>query len=145
MVVVTNRMQTMKGFFGRAQREYPYSDGNHATILHVTPAPPGGMETHSDFYVVNILGENLTEILRRIGTDTLEMAIYQRTNFVSTFQGREGPERKIIVESGYALITDTRIPREWFLYYPSLGSFTSVKADEMLAAFPLSFRPIRKD
>ena len=64
--------------------------------MQVKPAPPGGMETHSEFSVVNILGENLTEILRRIGTDTLEMAIYPRTNFISSFQGRDQPEREVI-------------------------------------------------
>ena len=96
MVAVTNRMQTMKGFFGRAQRQFPVPDGNRVTIMQVKPAPPGGMETHSEFSVVNILGENLTEILRRIGTDTLEMAIYPRTNFISSFQGRDQPEREVI-------------------------------------------------
>jgi hypothetical protein len=103
------------------------------------------METHSDLPVVNIHGENLTEILRRIGTETIEMAIYRGTNFVSTFQDGDQPERKVIYEIGYAVITDSRVPRDWLLFYPSLGHFPFVKPDEIVAAFPLSFRPIRTD
>jgi len=103
------------------------------------------METHTNLRVVNILAENLTEILKRLGTETIEMAIYPGTNRVSTFKDRDQPERKVAQQTGYAVITDTRIPREWFLPSPKMGNFPSVKADEILAAFPLSFRPIRTD
>jgi len=144
MVVVTNRMQTMMGWFG-PERQFPVPTGNQVFILQTTPAPPDGMETHTNLRVVNILAENLTEILKRIGTDTLEMAIYPGTNRVSTFKDPNQPHRQVINATGYAVITDTRIPRDWFLSSPKLGNFPLVKADEILAAFPLSFKPIRTD
>ena len=144
MVVVTNRMQTLMGWFG-PERTFPVSDGNQVFILQIKPAPPDGMETHTDLHVVNILAENLTEILKRIGTETIEMAIYPGTNRVSTFKDRGQPERKVAQQTGYAVITDTRIPREWFLSSPKLGNLHLVNADEILAAFPLSFSPKRTD
>jgi hypothetical protein len=144
MVVVTNRMQTMMGWFG-PERPFPVLTGNQVSIEQDTPAPPGGMEAHASWRVVNMLAENLTEILKRLGTDTIEMAIYPKTNYVSPFQGRDQTERKVHVQSGYAVITDKRIPRDWFLFTPSLGNFPSIKPDQILADFPQSFRPIRTD
>ena len=103
------------------------------------------METNVSWRVVNMLAENLTEILKRLGTETIEMAIYPKTNYVSTFQGRDQTERKVDVQLGYAVITDTRIPRDWFLLTPSLGNFPSITANQILADFPQSFKPIRTD
>ena len=144
MVVVTNRMQTMKGWFG-PERPFPILNGNSVSIEQVTLAPLGGMETHASWRVVNMLAENLTEILKRLGTETIEMAIYPKTNYVATFQGREQTERTVNVQSGYAVITDTRIPRDWFLFTPSLGNFPPIKPDQILADFPQSFRAIRTE
>ena len=144
MVVVTNRMQTMKGWFG-PERPFPVLNGNSVSIEQITLGPLGGMETHASWRVVNMLAENLTEILKRLGTDTIELAIYPKTNYVSTFQGREQIERKVNVQLGYAVITDSRISRDWFLLTPNLGNFPTIKPDEILADFPQSFRPIRTD
>jgi hypothetical protein len=144
MVVVTNRMQTMKGWIG-PERPFPILNGNSVIIEQVTLGPLGGMETHSSWRVVNMLAENLTEILKRLGTETIEMAIYPKTNYVSTFQGRDQFKRKVNVQIGYAVITDTRIPRDWFLFTADMGNFPSIKPDQILADFPQSFRPIRTE
>ncbi len=144
MVVVTNRMQTLKGWFG-PERPFPILNGNSVIIEQVTLGPLGGMETHSSWRVVNMLAENLTEILKRLGTETIEMAIYPKTNYVYTFQGRDQFKRKVNVQSGYAVITDARIPRDWFLFTADMGNFPSIKPDQILTDFPQSFREIRTE
>lgn len=145
MVVATNRMQTLIGFFGRAQLQHPWPNGNRVSIHFRKPAPPAGLETFVDLKVVNIYAENLTEILKRIGTETIEMAVYPRTNFIGTIWERDQGERQIIHEWGYAVITDTRIPREWFHYSPVFGNSRVEKGDEMLSAFPLSFKTAKRE
>lgn len=87
------------------------------------------METFVNWSVVNIHAENLGEISKRLKTDSVEMLILPVTNFQGTVQDAGSPERTVLNNSAYALVTDARIPREWFLEGPRNESAGTVKSN----------------
>jgi len=99
--------------------------------------------------VINIHTENLNEITRRLGTKTVEMLILPITNYPTVIsEARPNPRanqtnddtfvgRHIIQKLAFALVTDPRIPREWFHFKPPLNP---EKSRQIKAAFPAYFR-----
>lgn len=95
----------------------PWKDGNTLQFRVDQPAVPGGLEERAIWSVVNIHAENLFEITRRLEIDLIEVQVSHRRQ-PSEIQETGRPARKIIVDLGYAVITDQRIPKEWLLSEP---------------------------
>ncbi|MGZ8900259.1 MAG: hypothetical protein ACXW3Z_09205 [Limisphaerales bacterium] len=79
--------------------------------------------------VINVHAENLWEITKRLKIDSVEMLILPITNFQGTVQDAGSPERLVLHKSADALVTDARIPREWFLEGPRNESAGTVKSN----------------
>lgn len=116
MVAVTNTSHTLIGFNHTSPPPWPR--GNYLTFHFRKSSAPGAMEEWVRWSAVNIHAENYFEITRRLGIEAVEVRVLstmRETNKVRE-SGRE--ERSVIEARGYALVTDPRIPRDWFLSWP---------------------------
>lgn len=143
-IPMTNGMTTTKRIDRSAPP--PWLDGNRLT-LHFRKAPvPGEGEEWASWSVINIYSENLFEITRRLGMKTVEMRVLHLEKSSLKRLPADGPEQTFIQDTGYALVTDPRIPREWFLPKPRESSNSDAlnadaKARRYLATtYPESFR-----
>ncbi len=89
--------------------------------------------------VVNMHAENLGEISRRLGIKELELQVLHLEPETGTVQETGTPERKVEIDRGYAVVSDARIPREWFL---STALGPPEIARELEKACPEFFRPL---
>lgn len=85
------------------------------------------METWVNCSVVNMHAENLEEITKLLKIDSVEMLILPITNFLGKIQDTGAPERTVLNKSCHALVTDPRIPGEWFLEEPRRETARTVK------------------
>lgn len=166
MVPVTDIMRTAI-YFNRTSPP-PWPDGNYLTFqFRKVPVLVLGQEEEWAWWnVINIHAENFFEVTRRLGMDAVEVLVLHSTTSTNLWfppaQGQEftaiqdestlwipqagGQERTVIGDNGYALITDARIPREWFLSWPDSrwgqgGAHVDQKTQrEIRVAYPGSFR-----
>jgi hypothetical protein len=152
--ITTNAQSTMIGFMGTRPLP-PWPRGNWFSFSFQRAGAVGEIDTWEDWRVVNIHTENLNEITRRLGTKTVEMVILPVTNYQSIRVEIPPPapstnnktnltviERPVIHRTAYVVVTDTRIPREWFQFEPSWhNTIDPETARQIKAAYPASFRP----
>lgn len=144
MVAVTNTATTLLPFTHNTPP--PWRDGNHLTF-HFRKAPvPGRMEEWVSWGVVNIHSENFFEITRRLKMSAVEVHVMHTGAAPAQFQEPGRPERTIMTDGGYAVVTDARIPRKWYLSEPGQTQarakphIDSKTARELRAAYPANFR-----
>jgi hypothetical protein len=146
IVSLTNAATTLVGF--RRTTPPPWRDGNVYSFEfrkteHKGPRP----ELRASWKVVNINTENLVEICKRLRISEVELHVWHITTETRTAQETGKPERPILVDLGYAIVTDPRIPRKWFFPDPGLARGREALlpdktvAQELCSRFPQSFRP----
>jgi hypothetical protein len=106
----------------------PWEHGNWFTIEFTKPPVRGQKEERVRWDVVNMHTENFREITRRLKVSSVEVHVLRDNAYP--------------LNVGYAVITDARIPREWYLSEPArvLGHLDLKTANELKAAFPEYFR-----
>lgn len=111
----------------------PWTNGN---TIDIQFEPTKGQLV--SWRVVNMHAENLGEISRRLGIKELEMLVLHLEPETGTVQETGKPERKVEIDRGYAVVSDARIPREWF--YTSAKGPPEVVGD-LPKMLPEYFRP----
>jgi hypothetical protein len=118
----------------------PWQDGNSLTFTFWKATVPGQVEERAYWYVVNMHAENYFEITRRLKMSSVEVHVLHTGKSPERVQEVGQPERTL--DNGYAVVTDPRIPREWYRSEPVVGN-TSLDwktAQTLRAAYPESFR-----
>jgi hypothetical protein len=144
--ITTNSQTTLVGYMGERPPP-PWPRGNWLSFEFRHEPGAGQIETWDHWSVINIHTENLREITRRLGLKTVEMLILPVTNWPSTIVEVSSSgqttiqERSIIQKHAYAIVTDARIPREWFHFEPSWHHHVDPDvARQIKAVYPASFR-----
>jgi len=89
-------------------------------------------EQWEEWSVANMHAENLFEAARRLKLSSIEVHLL-RINDLSRRQGQES-------WAGYAVVTDARIPRDWYRWWPGKGGDPKT-ARELKEAYPEIFGP----
>ena len=105
---MTNYIMTAMLF--RRTTPPPWTNGNTIDI-HFEPT----IGRLVSWRLVNMHAENLGEISRNLGINELELLVLHLEPEAGTVQETGKPERKVVIDRGYAMVSDARIPREWFL------------------------------
>ena len=118
LVLTAIRGQTEVGFVNRGPAPWPR--GNCFTVA---PSVRWGWRLRGtrnpDWRVCNMHAENFSEIVKRLGLQTVEVLPFNES---------------------YCLITDQRIPREWLLEKPCSQCVREPVGEELLARYPGRFR-----
>jgi hypothetical protein len=118
LVPATITQQTQVGFFHRGPAPWPR--GNCFTMA---PKVRWGWQLRGtrspDWRVCNVHAENFSEIVKRLGLQTVEVLPFKES---------------------YYLITDQRIPREWLLERPCPQCVSEPVGEELLTRYPGRFR-----
>jgi len=145
IVQVTNTISTAIGF--RRSSPPPWEDGNYLTFHFRKASVPGQVEEWVSWGVVNMHSENFFEITRRLKMSSVEVHVLHTGASPAKVQEPGRPERTITTYGGYAVVTDPRIPRKWYLSEPGgnvgRGGKTHLEsktARELRAACPENFR-----
>jgi hypothetical protein len=136
LVPITNAITTLIGF--QRSSPPPWKDGNFLSFHFLKPQVAGQEEERASWSVVNINAENFSEITRQLRIDSVEVLVLHTKKNPVTIQG-PGPQYTALEDVGYALITDPRIPREWFLSEPVRGCDEKI-ASQLKSAYPKNFR-----
>ncbi len=134
-VRVTNVISTTIGF--KRNSPPPWTNGNNLTVRFRKTPVPGQDEEWASWSVVNIHSENFAEITRRLKLDLIELRVWHLRKIPISIQPTGGVARNASQDDGYALVTDARIPRKWFLAH---ARGDRQVARELEAASPGSFR-----
>ena len=134
-VPVTSVISTTIGF--RRNSPPPWTNGNSLTVRFRKTPVPGQDEEWASWSVVNIHSENFAEITRRLKLDSIELRVWHRRKSPISIQPTGGVARNALQDDGYALVTNARIPREWFL---ARARGDREVGRELEAASPGSFR-----
>jgi hypothetical protein len=138
--VDTTGMSTLIGF--PSNSPLPWKHGNWFTIEFQRPSAQGQTEERVHWNVVNINTENFREITRRLKISSVEVHVLHTTAHPIKTHPPGRPAHTVTLSTGYAVVTDARIPREWFLFEPArtIGHMDSKTARQLKAAFPENFR-----
>ncbi len=136
MLSLSQTPSSMTAMAFRRTTAPPWNEGNTWEFRPIIPASPGRQEEHADWQVVNIVAENLGEITRRLGIDELEVHVLHRRQ-PTEYQETGRPARTILTDAGYALVTDRRIPKDWFVWEPRCDRETGRR---LKAEYPEAFR-----
>ena len=140
MVAVTNTMTTLMQF--NRTSPPPWPRGNYLTFHFRNSPAPGAMEEWVLWPAVNFHAENFSEITRRLRIDSVEVRVLHSTREIIKIRDSGREERSAVGVKGFALVTDPRIPRDWFLSWRDSrwDSVDRETRDKCQAAFPGSFR-----
>ncbi len=116
----------------------PWQHGNFLAFTFRKVTAPGQMEEWAYWRVVNMHAENYCEITRRLKMSSVEVHVLHTGASHERHQELGHPERTITTDEGYAVVTDARIPREWYLYEPRGNVSKTLRA--LRAAYPENFR-----
>ena len=116
----------------------PWQHGNSLIFTFRKATAPGQMEEWAYWMVVNMHAENYFEITRRLKMSSVEVHVLHTGAAHETVRELGHPERTITKDTGYAVVTDARIPREWYLF--ELGGNDSKTLRALRAAYPENFR-----
>jgi hypothetical protein len=117
-VPATIEQQTLVGFSHRGPAPWPR--GNCFTIApRARWTWPPGARRNPGWRVCNMHAENFSEVVKRLGLQTVEV---------------------LPLEGSCSLITDQRIPREWLLEKPCSHCFRGPVGEELRARYPDRFR-----
>ena len=142
-VSVTNTRSTLIGFTRKSPA--PWDTGNNLSFHFGKPQVPGQNKEEVSWRVVNMHAENFFEITRRLKISAVEVHVWHTDRLATTIQEVGQPERPLTIDQGYAVVTDSRIPRNWYLSEPGVnGGRGKVPLDsdlaQLKAAYPGSFR-----
>jgi hypothetical protein len=137
-VSITNVMVTSMLY--RHTTAPPWNDGNALNFRFTKPRVPGAPEEEASWSVVNMHGENFGTIVKRLKIKTVEVAVFHTSKSSATMQETGKPERRLVIDQGYAVVIDDRIPRIWF----STPRHTSYETQRQIQkAFPQCFSNAR--
>ena len=88
--------------------------------------------------VFNIHAENFDEITKRLGMTSVEAEIVHKRLPTHTIVDAQGRQTAQVVDEGDCIITDARIPREWFRSTPC-GCYSGRDWQEYLTTYPDKF------
>jgi hypothetical protein len=137
-VSVTNILVTLIGLTRKSGP--PWADGNYLTFSFREPQLRDGQEVHASWQVLNMHGENFGEITRRLNLSSVEVRVLHTQYLpVTDFMAGSSSGHPLRLDEGYALVTDSRIPREWFL--ARVAAHTDLNTGAVLEqAYPQFFR-----
>jgi len=135
-------MATCVGFFHNTPPPWPR--GNCLTFekdaAEFSPEPFTFADGVS-WRIVNIHAENFYEITRRLGITAVEAAVFHRDfgDRVHLLSREPVQFQTTTVDYGDCVITDERIPREWFRSAPCTACFPNGDGWRYVDAFPDKF------
>ena len=89
----------------------PWTNGNTLEFRVHRPASPEHPEEQTSWRAINIHAENFHEIVGRLGIKSVELHVLHTTRLPSEVQETGKPTRTVMMDQGYAVVTDRRIPR----------------------------------
>jgi len=117
----------------------PWERGNYLKFCFRKSGASNGSEEWVFWDVLNIHAENFFEITRQLKATDVELHVFTRGLSLPSVHGAED-RRNAFQHHGYVVITDNRIPREWFLKEPRNPGVDSDIRSAAQARFPESFR-----
>ncbi len=112
----------------------PWKDGNRLGLRFPKASVPGQIEEWEDWRVVNMHTENFFEVATRLKMSSVEVQLLRIR--VQEFGHQE-------TTASYAVVTDARIPRGWYLSWPgeNRGNHVDLRtAGELKASYAENFR-----
>lgn len=136
--VETTGMSTLIHFPSNSPPPWKY--GNWFTIRFEKPRVQAEIKEWVEWNVVNMHTENFREITRRLKMSSVEVHVLHTKTYPLEVGPSARPPYSVTQSTGYAVITDARIPREWYLSEPAGPGHMDLKtARELKAAFPEYF------
>ena len=133
-VSTTNILVTLK-LFPRASAA-PWADGN-SLEFRFRRYSPDNVEEVADWSLINMHAENFGQITRRLKMDTVEVAVVHNPQEWLTEEETGKPPRRLLYDTGYAVVIDHRIGKKWFS--ASRASRLNPGALRLEQAFPDKF------
>lgn len=103
------------------------------------------VEEWADWGIVNIHYENFDQITKALRMDTVEIVVLHAEKSPGSYRSVDSGwiEKPLIHDTGYAIVTDARIPRKWFRQEPS-KEMNEETRKILIETFPKSFRKQKK-
>jgi len=117
----------------------PWERGNYLKFCFRKSGASNDSKEWVFWDVLNIHAENFFEITRQLGLTNIELHVFPRTVPPPSI-GEADDRPNAFQVHGYAVITDSRIPRKWFLKEPRPGGADSGIRSAAQAGYPESFR-----